>query len=150
MATTLVPNKHMRGIVQLLLQIIQKSDVRIKHAAAIIKGRKILICGINYINNTITIDGNGYSTFHAEANAIYKLSGKMRHRLKGADMVVLRAENEIIKNSRPCSVCLENMQKVGINRVYYSNSFGKFNVESVSQAPKMHDCAFTRARKRVN
>jgi hypothetical protein len=74
---------------------------------------------------------------------------KLRKKLSKTDILVFRkCENGRIKNSRPCSECLETMKKLGIRRVYYSSDDGSIICEKVSTMVSLHKTKMTRSIER--
>jgi deoxycytidylate deaminase len=111
-----------------------KSSIQIKLAASLLKGKKMICkpcCNIerNYYK------GIHYGSLHAEANAIFSYYGKniafnkkknkwciTGHCQKNKlNLIVIRINkiNEL-GLSRPCYHCLQILQDVGINKVYYT------------------------------
>ena len=68
---------------------------------------------------------------HAEMDAIRKLPTSKNKRKISIDLIVIRvAKNGLLKNSAPCSKCLDHMQKLclttayKIKYIYYSEADG--------------------------
>jgi deoxycytidylate deaminase len=64
--------------------------------------------------------GRHYS-IHAEIDALSKLKGKGPKYLRsvGAIMIIVRVQNNILSNSKPCARCAKKLAQLGI-RIYYS------------------------------
>ena len=61
------------------------------------------------------------------------------------DILVIRVnKNLTLKNSRPCSQCIDKLSKLGIRKVFYSNEEGDIVWEFVEQMKKTHISAGTR------
>jgi hypothetical protein len=77
---------------------------------------------------------------------VYSVKGyaKLRKRISKTDILVFRNSSKGIKNSRPCSECLETMKKLGIRRVYYSLDTGEIVYEKVSNMISTHRTTMTR------
>jgi deoxycytidylate deaminase len=125
------------------------SDIINKHGAALIKNSLILTTGYNKFITSNKNNGN-LSTIHAEIHAISKYPKKY---VKNMDLIVIRINNNNInanlKNSRPCSSCIDKLTKMGIRKVYYSNCFGEIVCEFVKNMEKIHESSGTRMRKRL-
>lgn len=128
---------------QLLKKIANDSIVYYKHAAALLYGDTIYSYGINKFIKEIKIDDQiYYKTMHAEITVFEKLPKK---KVRGMDILVIRVnKNLTLKNSRPCSQCIDKLYKLGIRKVFYSNEEGDIVWEFVEQMKKTHISAGTR------
>jgi hypothetical protein len=85
----------------LMARNIHKSMTHHKHVAAIIKNGKIIKIRVNHPN------------FHAETQVIKSE--------QNPDIVfVIRFENGIFKNSKPCSDCLSELRKNNVKKIAFS------------------------------
>ena len=137
--------------INLLIKTAEKSYVNSQHAAALIYNDNILAMNVNKFIKTILIK-NGesiekyYKTIHAEINLNYP-----RNEVRGKDIVVIRInKNLALKNSRPCSMCIEKMKKLGIRKVYYSNNDGEMICEDVKTMTSEHISAGNKVLARKN
>ena len=123
-----------------LIESAKKSNVNQKHCAAIIHGDNIYNIGINkYCTN------KKLSTIHAEIDALFAFKTKYKKIKKiidGIDIIIIRLNNNNntmnLKNSRPCSQCIETLQKHNIRKVYYSNEYGEIVYEYLKDMQKIH------------
>ena len=69
---------------------------------------------------------------------------KLQRKIAKTDILVFRNSVNGIRNSRPCSECLETMKKFGIRRVYYSLDTGDIVCEKVSKMISTHRTKMTR------
>lgn len=134
-----------------LINIAQKSNVNQKHSAALIKNGKILNYGYNKYTSFAT-----KSTIHAEMDALLTLIALKKkfkkHHLLNMDIIIIRisSKNHILKNSRPCNDCIDNLRKYNIRKVYYSNDFGEIVCEKIDEMKKIHFCSGTKYHKKLN
>ena len=102
----------MHKLAILMSRIIDKSITRHKHVAAIIKNGKIIKIRVNNPD------------LHAETQVIKSYSNP--------DIVfVIRFENGIFKNSKPCIDCLNNLKKNNVKKIAFST--GNTNLPFVVQ-----------------
>ena len=88
-------------IASILSRSIDKSNTEKKHIAAIIKSGKILKSRTNTAG------------FHAETQVLKNIKSK-------DILIVIRYENGMFKNSKPCKECIDHFKKVKVKRVIYS------------------------------
>lgn len=126
-------------ITEKLIEFAKKSNVKQRHSAAIINGNNIFNIGINkYCTNKKS------STIHAEIDTLFAFKTKYKKMIDGIDIIVIRVNNNnnnniiTLKNSRPCSQCIETLQKYNIRKVYYSNEFGNIVYENLHDMQKIH------------
>ena len=120
-------NKKTLRILDELIDTAKKSCHRSKHAAAIVKGGKILYLA----KNKVIGEKNGLKTKHAEANVIdlCLAQNKKKSILKGASLYVIRINpnfnyednnikdylnddvNNPFQNSKPCPKCKAIIEK---------------------------------------
>jgi hypothetical protein len=129
--------------IRLLKKIAIESIVYYKHAAALISGDTIYSSGANKFIKEIKInDQIYYKTMHAEITVFERLPKK---KVRGMDILVIRInKNLALRNSRPCTQCIEKLSKLGIRKVYYSNEDGHIVGEFVEQMEKTHISSGTR------
>jgi deoxycytidylate deaminase len=94
----------------------QKSTMTSKHGSIAVVGGKIISKGFNNL------------LYHAEMS-IFKNIKPLR-RMKKLDVYVVRinAKGEL-NNSKPCSNCLNNLKKLNIGKIYYSDENGNIVCE---------------------
>lgn len=129
--------------IQLLKKIAVESIVNYKHAAALIYDDTVYSSGVNKFIKEIKInDQIVYKTMHAEITVLQKLPKK---KVRGMDILVIRInKNLALRNSRPCTQCIEKLSKLGIRKVYYSNKDGCIVAEFVEHMEKTHYSSATR------
>jgi len=92
-----------------------------KHAAAVIKHRKILSSAVNSGNKTnprAVAQNSLVDKLHAEMAAIYLCSPS---ELKGATLVIAREKSRF---SKPCDRCMGLIGESGIKSIIYSTPSG--------------------------
>ena len=75
-----------------------------------------------------------------ETKGYYKLNKK----LTKTDILVFRTSSSGIRNSKPCSECIQIMKKLNIRRVYYSTNEGSLVYEKVSNIESTHRSQMSR------
>jgi deoxycytidylate deaminase len=140
-------SKKYTNTICILKKLAINSNLQQKHAAALIRKKSIISIGMNIFSNKINIVVNKekqiyYKTVHAEMNIFKKLQKKS---YKGFDIFVIRIDKHAnLKNSRPCSCCIEKLDKIGIRKVYYSNENGDIVSEFVKNMEKTHSSSGTK------
>lgn len=120
-------------IIEYLKKISTKSSVTHRHAAGLLLNDKLISSGINKF---IFINECSFNkTLHAEIAALSCISKK---NTRGLDLVVIRNKNNNLQNSRPCSACIDKLQKAGIRKVYFSDENGEIVHEVVENMEKTH------------
>jgi len=107
----------------------KKSTFPYLHICCIIKGDNVISTGVN--SERELYSGCTYSC-HAETDAIYKLPPNNSKRIKNIDIIVIRVTQLKLKDSKPCSKCLEHMMKIKgykIKNIYYSDNDGTIKCE---------------------
>lgn len=87
-----------------------KSTLKCRHGAVLVKGGKVLSKGYNRDN------------IHAECMAI---KNGYKYWNKNVDLYIVRISDNNLLMSKPCMKCVEKIRKTKINRIYYSNLDGK-------------------------
>jgi tRNA(Arg) A34 adenosine deaminase TadA len=130
-------NHRFEEPIRLLKKIAIESIVYYKHAAALMSGDTIYSSGANKFVKEIKLnDQIYYKTMHAEITVFERLPKK---KVRGMDILVIRInKNLALRNSRPCTQCIEKLSKLGIRKVYYSNEEGNIVWEFVEQMEKTH------------
>lgn len=104
------------------------TDVKFKHVAFIIKGKRVLFTGWNKKKTHPAVARFGYNDkvthIHAELDAIIRY-GKTDCRNNTLVVMRLHKDNSLA-NSKPCKGCQHVIEQVGFKNVYYSDSTGKF------------------------
>lgn len=132
-------------ILEHLKKVSLNSDISYRHSAALFKKNKVISVGYNKSVKQININNTTRNSFkitvHAEVNALYQACKK--HNLRGIDIIIIRTKNLCngqitLRNSRPCNDCIDKMTKIGIRKVYYSNSNGDIVYEFLDNMLKTH------------
>jgi deoxycytidylate deaminase len=122
----------------ILTKIASNSDIAYKHAAALIHHNQIYASAINKYIPLKKSKGSYYKTIHAELN-VFERFPKRHVKGKGIDLIVIRINKQYaLKNSRPCSHCIDELRRIGIRKVYYSNDSGDIVSELVEHMEKIH------------
>lgn len=141
----------MTWVIDYLKKISMNSDVGQRHSAALFKKNKIFSFGYNksikHISTNTTkqnYDDSFKITIHAEINALYQANKKCD--LRGVDILIIRTKltysgKIVLRNSRPCSDCIDKMMEIGIRKVYYSNASGDIVYEFLDTMLKSHTSA---------
>jgi len=111
-------------------------DYRCRHASFILHRGKILSIGINQPGKTHPYNLkfryrnkrnqpiSDIIGIHSELAAIIKLG---RHSLENLDIINTRIDrNERLVLARPCHGCIDMLQQLRINNIYYSNNQAGF------------------------
>lgn len=127
--------EYIDDYINLLKKIAINSNISSKHAAALIHSNRIYSSGYNHYITNVKDDKND-RTIHAEISIFENISKKIA---KGLDIIVIRVNNNLIlKNSRPCNHCIEQLKKIGIRKIFYSNENGIILCEFVDKIQKKH------------
>lgn len=111
-----------------------------RHAAA------ILVSG-NGICMSYNKQFSMYNTVHAEISVIKEFIAKTKIKSKlliKIDIIVIRFSNNTLKNSKPCFACINQMKKLGIRKVFYSNSDNIIVCENVQDMENTHISSLNR------
>lgn len=109
----------MNHICNILIELSFLSNMRCRHSAAILKGKKIISTGFSHQRGCI--NGKSCSSMHAEYHAIHN-----RKSYKGYSIIIIRSDNNgNLLNSYPCNECLYYIRRSGIKKVYFSDDNGK-------------------------
>jgi deoxycytidylate deaminase len=130
------------NILEILKTLALKSDVSNKHSAALVKNNTVYTSAYNKFIKKETVNDKIYHiTIHAEINAVYTYYNKKN--IKNCDLIVVRVNNDgtAFKNSRPCNQCINKLLKLGISKVYYSDSNGEMVYEYLNKMELIHDCS---------
>ena len=73
-----------------------------------------------------------------------KSYSKLAKKLKKTDILVFRTSVTGIKNSKPCSQCIETLKYFNIRGVYYTSENGVLVYEKMSDIQNNHQCQMTR------
>lgn len=126
--------------IETLIKVAQESNISYKHSAGLIYNDKIHSIGVNkFIPFKKYKDIQLYRTIHAELSIFEKIPKRIA---KGMDIIVIRInKGSQLKNSRPCKDCINELQRIGIRKVYYSNDDGNIVYEFVENMIKTHTSA---------
>lgn len=116
--------------VDLAIEQAKKSEMYHRHGAILFFRRRVYSQGHN------KFDTFAIST-HAEIDCSLKIKDKKK--LPHVYLLVIRLNgNDKLANSKPCKHCLEKLKKIGIKRVYYSDSNGNIVYEKIKYATSNH------------
>jgi len=105
-----------------LIEETEKSEMRSKHASAVVKSGKIRAVGHNSFRGSI--GGNRIPSTHAEISAIYNWL-KIGDR-STVDLWVIRVSKlGKLTDSAPCLSCVIAIKKYNVRNVYYSDAHGQ-------------------------
>jgi len=130
------------------------SQSKFFHGAVVLQGNRIIGSGYNtYTRNYV--QGKFYLSIHAELAAmlysaipfIYERGSHRKNNHKNFrkkviknprsteyDLLVIRINPDgQLKNSRPCILCIEDMKRRNIKRVFYTNDQGKIVYENIHE-----------------
>ena len=139
--------------VELAMEKATESDLAKRHGCVIVRAGKVRAVTCNTSTRSV-MSGRHMPTMHAEMCALSLVFRKRqqddepgrRHRLqykknrnRHVDLYVIRigAENKLL-NSRPCRECVRALQKMGVDRVFYSDAAGNVVMEKVSTMTADH------------
>ena len=106
-----------QDIFDLCISNAKKSVMQHKHGAIIYRNGEIIGQGFNHVSSYMS---HSWSC-HAEVAAIQSCKKKDRQKLKDSTLIVVRIGNEeSVKMSKPCVNCRLQIEKYGINKVFYS------------------------------
>lgn len=108
---------------KLATSLAENSEMRMRHAAVIVKSGSVLSIGFNKFKNHPDIIETHkikqHCSVHAEADAIKRLKGG---NAKGATIYVARIGLSGAKRlSRPCNYCYEKIVEAGITKIVYTD-----------------------------
>lgn len=101
------------------INLAKKSTMQHKHGAIIVRNNEIIGQGTNHVASFMS---HSWSC-HAEIAAIQNcgLKGKEKNKFFDATLLVVRVGNDgMTKLSKPCPNCANQIQKLGIKKVFYS------------------------------
>lgn len=105
---------------------------KFRHGAVLVRHGAIMSAGLNK-DKPCSFGGRfrpkemGDATVHAELAAILNVP---RSQTENSDIYVVRvgANNEDLRNSKPCRMCQAALKFVGVKRIFYSTENGDFEV----------------------
>lgn len=128
-----------------------KSLLSHKHSAVILSNS----VPISWNHNTI----NGKHFFHAEYNVVRKfliqnghlgfvksfdrnnkknVPNSVKRLVKNLYIIVIRVNNDVLLNSKPCKHCVNFMKKFGIKKILYSDNKGNMISEKTREIKTVH------------
>lgn len=120
------------GLLETLTGIAMNSQMKYRHASALMNRNGVACLSHNKIVNNIS--------FHAECSVI-SIGKSILKSVKGLDILVIRInKNGVINNSRPCNNCIDELIKNGIRNIYYSDTTGRIVKEYVKDMERLHIC----------
>jgi hypothetical protein len=134
--------------IETLIKVAQESDISYKHSAGLIYDDKIHSIGVNKFVPFKKYKGiQLYRTIHAELSIFEKIPKRI---VKGMDLIVIRVnKGSQLRNSRPCKDCIDELKRIGIRKVYYSDDTGNIVYEFVEDMINMHTSAGMKYSKRL-
>jgi len=124
-------------IIEELIRVASNSDISYKHSAGLIYNGRVYMTGVNKFVPFKKYKGiQLYRTIHAEMSIFERISKRY---VRGMDMIVIRVNKRSeLRNSRPCEDCIEELRRIGIRKVYYSDDRGDVVYEFVDDMVKTH------------
>ena len=108
---------------------------KLRHGAVLVKGGRVVSVGFNkgsycaFGQRFRDIHKYGHATQHAEISAILGISAKVT---QGASIYVARINNENkFRMSKPCCMCHEVMEFVGVKKVCYTTGEDSYDTASI-------------------
>ena len=101
-----------------------------RHGCVIFNGRKIVSKGCNKQRHTPELYKYGYKRcwLHAESDAIIKGNP---FDMMDAELLVVRLGKTKLSNSKPCAACMSMIREAGIEKVFYTDATGSFQMIEV-------------------
>jgi deoxycytidylate deaminase len=123
-----------------LIKMANNSDISYKHSAGLIYNEQVYVMGVNKFVPFKKYKGMQlYRTIHAEMSIFEKIPKRL---VRGMDIIVIRINRSSkLRNSRPCQDCIDEMKRIGIRKVYYSDDNGEIVYEFVDDMVKTHTSA---------
>lgn len=138
--------------VELAMEKAQESDLYKRHGCVLVRSGKVRAVTCNTSSRS-ALSGRTMPTLHAEMCALSQVfrkrqspgtnrrqrlqSKKIRNRNVDIYVIRINAENDLL-NSRPCQDCLRALRKMGVDRVFYSNTDGDIVMEKVCDMESTH------------
>lgn len=121
---------------RLAVKASRKSDhKRCMHGALVVKDNHVISIGFNSMKSHPK--AWDIKRTHAELNALAKAG---RKNLTGASIMVVRtSKNGDLAYSRPCEMCLDQLQERGIKDIYYTLTSGEIKREILPKWQKYID-----------
>lgn len=121
------------GILKLALEEAEASTYKVRIGAVIFKGSRILASGHNGIRSSRIhpLHKHYKNALHAEQDAILKI--KDWSTLKGCSILVIKVSKTKgnLSMARPCEMCQQLLNHVGIKTMYFSNNKGEIVSEKL-------------------
>ena len=116
------PRERLNEYIQIAADEAKKSPMSQKHGCVVIHKNRVVATGYNK-----QVDPLSLTSIHAEINALMKAKKILtRSELKQAKLMVVRigtnSMDNPLKYSKPCKVCQNFIEKLGVQLVYYSTS----------------------------
>jgi hypothetical protein len=105
--------KKIFSLASILSRFIDKSTTQKKHVAAVIESGKLLCVRPN--NPGVHAEYHSYISYHNCSKCTKHLKNKKNCKI----LLVIRYENGIFKNSKPCKECIEKL-KYSVKKIVYS------------------------------
>ena len=116
------PRERLNEYIKIAADEAKKSPMSQKHGCVVIHKNKVVATGYNK-----QVEPFSLTSIHAEVNALIKAKKILnRSELKQAKLMVVRigtnSMDNPLKYSKPCKVCQNFIEKLGVQLVYYSTS----------------------------
>ena len=116
------PRERLNEYIKIAADEAKKSTMSQKHGCVVIHKNKVVATGYNKQVEPLSL-----TSIHAEVNALMKAKKILnRSELKQAKLMVVRigtnSMDNPLKYSKPCKVCQNFIEKLGVQLVYYSTS----------------------------
>lgn len=94
-----------------------KSTSTYKVGAVIVQKNRVIGLGFNNMTKTHTRSTHPFKSIHAELSAILN---SRQEDLSNCEIYVYRENKDGLAKARPCKYCLQLIQQVGIDKIYYT------------------------------
>ena len=116
------PRERLNEYIMIAADEAKKSPMSQKHGCVVIHKNKVVATGFNK-----QVEPFSLTSIHAEVNALIKAKKILnKSELKQAKLMVVRigtnSMDNPLKYSKPCKVCQNFIEKLGVQLVYYSTS----------------------------
>lgn len=116
----MLSNKDL-SFLNMAMYFAEKSAERRKHGAVVVKGGRVVGTGFNKFRNCPTIVDPSHIKTHCSRHAEEVAIREAGENSKGAILYVARiSKHGFTRNSKPCFICSELINKSGIKRVVYT------------------------------
>lgn len=114
------------GIIKRVLEECNMSSYRFRIGAVVFKGKRIISSGHNAIRSSTISPKYRFwpNSLHAEQAALLGINWST---LRGCSILVIKISKTqgLMSNAKPCRICMNLLDYVGIKNIYYSNEQGE-------------------------